>query len=36
MSSEAACDGCDATGLIDGKRCPHCQGTGRIDVSEGK
>ncbi len=33
MSDQVACCGCDATGKVDGKKCPACNGTGRLDVS---
>lgn len=36
MSDVCACDGCDATGKLNGQKCPHCDGTGRIDVRSGK
>lgn len=47
MSDEAACDGCDGTGKVPHRvgmharrglteDCPHCRGTGRVDVRDGK
>ncbi len=36
MSDTCACDACDSTGIIQGRLCEACRGTGRIVLVGGK